>query len=215
MSLALGLGVGRPRPAAICGFSGFIPVVEGWTLDVARPLPPVALGHGTLRSGDPGRVRPRRPATSCSQRARSCSTRSTPSRTRSTRRFSLTFSAGCRRRSNSRIWFGSPNQVADDEPVRCDEPDSRSGPDSRVCKSRLRDLLPRSDRQSDESSLASHAAQALRRVSTTSPRGRSPRSTSSETTAGLSTTASRSSPSWSPRDSWSAMASASCRRTTT
>ena len=42
MSLALGLGVGRPRPAAICGFSGFIP------LDTSRPLPPVALGHGTL-----------------------------------------------------------------------------------------------------------------------------------------------------------------------
>jgi phospholipase/carboxylesterase len=48
MSLALGLGLGRPRPAAICGFSGFIPVVEGWTLDTSRPLPPVALGHGTL-----------------------------------------------------------------------------------------------------------------------------------------------------------------------
>ena len=30
MSLALGLGVGRPRPVAIAGFSGFIPVVEGW-----------------------------------------------------------------------------------------------------------------------------------------------------------------------------------------
>jgi phospholipase/carboxylesterase len=45
MSLALGLG-GRPRPFAICGFSGFIPVVEGWELDTTRPLPPVALGHG-------------------------------------------------------------------------------------------------------------------------------------------------------------------------
>ncbi len=47
MALALGLGAGRPRPAAVCGFSGFIPVVEGWSLDVSRPLPPVALGHGT------------------------------------------------------------------------------------------------------------------------------------------------------------------------
>ncbi len=48
MSLALGLGVDRPRPFAICGFSGFIPVVDGWELDTSRPLPPVALGHGTL-----------------------------------------------------------------------------------------------------------------------------------------------------------------------
>ncbi len=47
MSLALGLGSGR-RPTAICGFSGFIPVVEGWELDTSRPLPPVALGHGTF-----------------------------------------------------------------------------------------------------------------------------------------------------------------------
>jgi phospholipase/carboxylesterase len=48
MALALGLGVGRPRPAAITGFSGFIPQVDGWELDAERPLPPVALGHGTL-----------------------------------------------------------------------------------------------------------------------------------------------------------------------
>lgn len=47
MSLALGLGTGRPRPLAIAGFSGFIPVVDSWTLDTTRPLPPVALGHGT------------------------------------------------------------------------------------------------------------------------------------------------------------------------
>jgi phospholipase/carboxylesterase len=47
MSLALGLGEGRPRPVAIAGFSGFIPVVEGWKPDLERPLPPVALGHGT------------------------------------------------------------------------------------------------------------------------------------------------------------------------
>ncbi len=47
MSLALGLGTGRPRPLAIAGFSGFIPIVDGWTLDTTRPLPPVALGHGT------------------------------------------------------------------------------------------------------------------------------------------------------------------------
>jgi phospholipase/carboxylesterase len=48
MSYALGLGTGRPRPTAIAAFSGFIPQVEGWELDVERPLPPVAIGHGTL-----------------------------------------------------------------------------------------------------------------------------------------------------------------------
>ena len=48
MSLALGLGAGRPRPFAVCGFSGFIPEVDGWALDTSRPLPPVALGHGTM-----------------------------------------------------------------------------------------------------------------------------------------------------------------------
>ena len=30
------------------GFSGFIPTVEGWEIDTSRPLPPVALGHGTM-----------------------------------------------------------------------------------------------------------------------------------------------------------------------
>ncbi len=47
MALALGLGDGR-RPDAVCGFSGFVPVVDGWQIDSSRPLPPVALGHGTL-----------------------------------------------------------------------------------------------------------------------------------------------------------------------
>jgi phospholipase/carboxylesterase len=30
MSYALGLGAGRPAPAAILAFSGFVPIVEGW-----------------------------------------------------------------------------------------------------------------------------------------------------------------------------------------
>jgi phospholipase/carboxylesterase len=47
MSLALGLGRGRTAPAAICGFSGFIPVVDGWSMR-SGDLPPVAYGHGTL-----------------------------------------------------------------------------------------------------------------------------------------------------------------------
>ena len=33
MAFAVGLGRGRPRPAAMIAFSGFIPEVEGWELD--------------------------------------------------------------------------------------------------------------------------------------------------------------------------------------
>jgi phospholipase/carboxylesterase len=47
MTYALGLGRGRPRPAALAALSGFIPTVEGFELDLERPLPPVAIGHGT------------------------------------------------------------------------------------------------------------------------------------------------------------------------
>ena len=47
MSYALGLGRGRPRPAAIVAFSGFIPEVDGWEADLDGDLPPVAIGHGT------------------------------------------------------------------------------------------------------------------------------------------------------------------------
>ena len=50
MSYAFGLGAGRPRPAAIIALSGFIPTVEGFELDLSRPLPPVAIGHGTIDS---------------------------------------------------------------------------------------------------------------------------------------------------------------------
>lgn len=48
MSYALGLGVDRPRPAGILALSGFIPTVPGWSPDLDRPLPRVAIGHGTL-----------------------------------------------------------------------------------------------------------------------------------------------------------------------
>jgi len=48
MAYALGLGKGRPRPAAIAAFSSFIPTVEGFELDLSPPLPPIAIGHGTL-----------------------------------------------------------------------------------------------------------------------------------------------------------------------
>jgi phospholipase/carboxylesterase len=47
MTYALGLGRGRPRPVALLGFSGFVPTVEGFELDLSAPLPRVAIGHGT------------------------------------------------------------------------------------------------------------------------------------------------------------------------
>jgi len=49
MSYALGLGTGRPRPAAILAFSGFIPTVDGFELDLAsRAGLAVAIAHGSL-----------------------------------------------------------------------------------------------------------------------------------------------------------------------
>jgi phospholipase/carboxylesterase len=48
MTWALGLGRGRPRPAALIALSGFIPTAPGFELDLTPPLPPVAIGHGTL-----------------------------------------------------------------------------------------------------------------------------------------------------------------------
>ena len=48
MAHSLGLGTGRPRPAGIVALSGFIPVVEGFEADLSPPIPPVAIGHGTL-----------------------------------------------------------------------------------------------------------------------------------------------------------------------
>jgi phospholipase/carboxylesterase len=50
MTYALGLGAGRPRPAALIALSGFVPTVPGFELDLSPPLPPVAMGHGTLDS---------------------------------------------------------------------------------------------------------------------------------------------------------------------
>jgi phospholipase/carboxylesterase len=49
MSWALGLGAGRPRPAAIVALSGFLPRVEGFSLglDDLRGYP-VAVAHGSL-----------------------------------------------------------------------------------------------------------------------------------------------------------------------
>ena len=49
MSWALGLGTGRPRPAAIMALSGFMPDVEGFELDLADLAGyPIAVAHGSL-----------------------------------------------------------------------------------------------------------------------------------------------------------------------
>ena len=47
MTYALGLGSGRPRPAALVALSGFMPTVPGFELSLEPPLPPAAIGHGT------------------------------------------------------------------------------------------------------------------------------------------------------------------------
>jgi phospholipase/carboxylesterase len=49
MSYALALGVGRPRPAAVLAFSGFIPSVEGFDLALGdRAGLPISISHGSL-----------------------------------------------------------------------------------------------------------------------------------------------------------------------
>jgi len=51
MSYATGLGPGRPAPAGILAFSGFIPTVDGWEPDLAgRPGLRAFVAHGR---GDP------------------------------------------------------------------------------------------------------------------------------------------------------------------
>lgn len=48
LSYALGLGAGRPRPAAILALSGFVPRVDGFVLDLeSRAGLPVSISHGT------------------------------------------------------------------------------------------------------------------------------------------------------------------------
>jgi phospholipase/carboxylesterase len=46
MTYSLGLGAGRPRPAGLLAFSGFLPRVEGFELSDPSGLP-VAIGHGS------------------------------------------------------------------------------------------------------------------------------------------------------------------------
>ena len=58
MSYSLGLGAGRPAPAGILAFSGFIPVVDGWQPDLAgrerrRRSSPTAATTRSWRSASP------------------------------------------------------------------------------------------------------------------------------------------------------------------
>jgi phospholipase/carboxylesterase len=46
MAYALGLGAGRPTPAAVVAMSGFIPTVPSWEADLDRPGLPVWVSHG-------------------------------------------------------------------------------------------------------------------------------------------------------------------------
>jgi phospholipase/carboxylesterase len=47
MSYALGLGPGRPAPAGILAFSGFVPVIDGWQPDLpGRPGLRTFIAHG-------------------------------------------------------------------------------------------------------------------------------------------------------------------------
>jgi phospholipase/carboxylesterase len=49
MSYAMSLGPGRPRPAGLVAMSGFLPRVEGWSLDPERLRGvPVGIAHGSL-----------------------------------------------------------------------------------------------------------------------------------------------------------------------
>jgi phospholipase/carboxylesterase len=48
LTYSLALGAGRPQPAALIALSSFVPTVEGFELALSPPLPPVAIGHGTL-----------------------------------------------------------------------------------------------------------------------------------------------------------------------
>jgi len=47
MTYSLGLGRGRPRPAALVALSGFIPTVDGLQIELGPPPPKIAIGHGT------------------------------------------------------------------------------------------------------------------------------------------------------------------------
>ena len=115
MSYAVALGGGRPSPAAVLAFSGFVPTVEGWApaLDGSRG-PPGPHPSRSAGPGDLGRVRPPGPRPAHGRRAR----RSTIS--------SPTPVTGCRRRSCRGRSRWSPRLRAPARKRRID--DCRRGP---------------------------------------------------------------------------------------
>ena len=93
MAYALALAKGRPSPAGLLAMSGFIPEVEGFELDLARPGLPIAITHGTLdpiigvefaSRGAPAPRGRRQPA--CCTASRPSATASTPPCCRTCRR---------------------------------------------------------------------------------------------------------------------------------
>ena len=62
MAYALGLAAGRPSPAGILAFSGYLARVEGFDLDLeGRARLPVSIAHGDLRPQRQRRLRARSP----------------------------------------------------------------------------------------------------------------------------------------------------------
>ena len=109
MSWALGLGAGRPRPAAIIALSGFMPEVEGFELDLTGlDGYPIAVAHGSLDPVIPvefsraaaERVRGSR-CRRCSGARPRCRTRSTRACCRSCRRSSRPRSPERRRQASA------------------------------------------------------------------------------------------------------------------
>ena len=85
MSYAMGLGAGRPRPAAIVALSCFVPTVEGWEPDFTAAADlPVYHAHG---AADPiiGVEFGRGDGRAARRAASTSPTASTPAATRSTR----------------------------------------------------------------------------------------------------------------------------------
>ncbi|MGH2955071.1 MAG: alpha/beta hydrolase [Solirubrobacterales bacterium] len=79
MSYAVGLGPGRPSPAAILAFSGFVPTVDGWDPELGgRGRLPVLIHHG--RADRSSRSSSAAPPKSCSppRGSRSNTSRPTP-----------------------------------------------------------------------------------------------------------------------------------------
>jgi phospholipase/carboxylesterase len=87
MTYALGLGRGRPRPAALVALSGFVPTVEGFELDLERAAAADRDRTWHLRPGNRASSGAGARISSSRRRAPRCSTASTRSRTRSTRAF--------------------------------------------------------------------------------------------------------------------------------